>query len=419
MGISRPKGTADIFGTEAGMWRYIEGKIREVAALFGVEEIRTPMFENIELFVRSVGEATDIVSKEMYTTDYVEGQRRFALAPEGTAPAVRAYIENKIYNLPQPAKMYYLRPFFRAERPQKGRLRQFHSFGVEYFGSLAAHADAELISLVQTLLVTLGLENFTLRINSIGDRDCRKMYNLALLEFLGNCKDGLCDLCLGRMEKNPMRVLDCKNGDCKALLENAPVPLDHLSEESMAHFVQLQECLTDFGIPFVVDKSIVRGLDYYTRTVFEFTSTDLGAQATVCGGGRYDNLIEDNGGPPAGAVGFGMGIERLLIMLEERGKLPKINYGITVFVGGMGEAGTRRAGQIAHELRQNGVKAVCDLGGRSVKAQMKYADKLGARFSIVLGDFELESGKVAVKPMAGGDAVEICIEKIVEYFTEV
>ncbi|MDR2183628.1 MAG: histidine--tRNA ligase, partial [Clostridiales bacterium] len=271
MNITKPKGTADVYGAQAALWRYIEDKIHETAALFALEELRTPMFENVELFVRSVGEATDIVQKEMYTFAD-QGGRTYALKPESTAPAVRAYAENSLHTLPAPAKFYYIAPHFRAERPQKGRYRQHHQFGVEFFGSLSAAADAELISVLHLFFERLGVENLALHINSIGDADCRKRFNAALLAYLGRRADGLCPLCSERMEKNPMRVLDCKNEGCKELIKGAPVPLDCLSDESARHFALLKQHLAALGIPYVVDKGIVRGLDYYNRTVFEFMS---------------------------------------------------------------------------------------------------------------------------------------------------
>ena len=407
--ITKPKGTADIYGADAALWRYIEGKIHETAALFALEEMRTPMFENVELFVRSVGEATDIVSKEMYTF-MDQGGRTYALRPEGTAPAVRAYAENSLHTLPAPAKFYYIAPNFRAERPQKGRLRQHHQFGGEFFGTMSAAADAELISVLNLFFECLGIENLALHINSIGDADCRKRFNTALLAFLNERADGLCALCRERMEKNPMRVLDCKNEACQGLIVDAPVPLEHLSDECAEHFAQLQKHLTALGIPYIIDKRIVRGLDYYNRTVFEFMSTDLGAQSTVGGGGRYDVLVD------GGAVGFGMGIERLLIILEAQGKLPQIPRDITVFVGGMGDAGAGKAAQTVYDLRKAGISAISDLNDRSVKAQLKYADKLGAKFSLVIGETELESGRAAIKNMQSGEAAEIEIDKIVDFF---
>ena len=407
--IKKPKGTADIYGADAALWRYIEGQIHETAALFALEEMRTPMFENAELFVRSVGEATDIVQKEMYTfTD--QGGRIYALKPESTACAVRAYSENSLHTLPAPAKFYYIAPHFRAERPQKGRLRQHHQFGVEFFGTSSAAADAELISVLHLFFNRLGVENLALHINSIGDADCRKRFNGALLSYLSERADSLCPLCRERMGKNPMRVLDCKNESCQGLLKDAPVPLDCLSNECARHFAQLQKHLSSLNIPYVVDKRIVRGLDYYNRTVFEFMSTDLGAQASLGGGGRYDVLVD------GGAVGFGMGIERLLIILEAQGKLPEILRDIAVFVGGIGNGGTATAARLAHELRKAGISAISDLNDRSVKAQLKYADKLGAKYSLVIGETELESGRVIVKNMQGGETAEIEIDSIVDFF---
>jgi len=407
--ITKPKGTADIYGPDAALWRYIEDEIHKTAALFAIEEMRTPMFENVELFVRSVGEATDIVQKEMYTfTD--RGERMFALKPESTAPTVRAYIENSLHTLPMPAKFYYIAPHFRAERPQKGRLRQHHQFGVEFFGSLSATADAELISVLDVFFKRLGVENLALYINSIGDTDCRKRFNDALLSYLAKKAGDLCGQCQERMEKNPMRVLDCKNENCQKLIDDAPVPLDSLSEECAEHFAQLQQHLTTLGIPYTVDKRIVRGLDYYNRTVFEFMSNDLGAQSSVCGGGRYDPLLD------GGGVGFGMGIERLILILEAQGKLPQIPRDITVFVGGMGDAGAIKAAQMTHNLRKAGISAISDLNNRSVKAQLKYADKLGAAYSLVIGETELESGVVKIKSMKSNEAEEVKIEEIVEYF---
>ena len=409
--ITKPKGTADIFGADAALWRYIESEIHKTAALFGLEEMRTPMFENVELFVRSVGETTDIVSKEMYTfTD--QGGRTYALRPEGTAPAVRAYTENSLHTLPMPAKFYYIAPNFRAERPQKGRYRQHHQFGAEFFGTASAMADAELISVLHLFFNRLSIENLTLHINSIGDADCRKRFNTALLSYLGQRVDGLCSLCRERMEKNPMRVLDCKNENCKELIKDAPVPLEHLSDECATHFTQLQEHLTNLDISYVVDKGLVRGLDYYNRTVFEFMSSDLGAQSTVCGGGRYDVLVD------GGAVGFGMGIERLILILEAQGKLPQIARDITVFVGGMGEAGAAKAAQLTHDLRKHSISAISDLCDRSVKAQLKYADKLGAKFSLVIGETEIESGVVKIKSMTGDEVKEVHINEVIKFFQE-
>ncbi|MCL2576152.1 MAG: histidine--tRNA ligase [Defluviitaleaceae bacterium] len=414
MAILKPKGTADIFGKNAVLWQYVEAEIRRICGLFAIGELRTPIFEYAELFKQSVGETTDIVQKEMYQfTD--QGGRDYVLKPEGTAAAVRSYLESNMQNLPAPVKLYYISPIFRAERPQKGRYRQHHQFGAEFFGSYEAAADAELISLAHFFLVeTLGVTGLTLRLNSIGDKSCRTAYNAALLEFLNSHKDKLCPLCLDRMKKNPMRVLDCKNEGCRAISVNAPLPLDYISDDAMAHFVTLQGHLNTLGIDFEIDKTIVRGLDYYTRTVFEFTSNDLGSQSTVCGGGRYDYLIERNGGQPTGAVGFGMGIERLLIILEQQSKLPVVDESVQLFIGHIGEAGLAKAIEIAAKFRKNGVSAITDLANRSVKSQLKYADKLNAKFSVVVGDSELESSKISIKNMQTGESVETNFNDILE-----
>jgi histidyl-tRNA synthetase len=410
--ITRPKGTADIYGQNAALWQHIEAGIKETAHLFGAAEIRTPVFENAELFRQSVGEATDIVQKEMYNF-FDQGGREYVLKPEATASAVRAYLENSLQDLPAPTKFYYISPIFRAERPQKGRYRQHHQFGAEYFGSYEASADAELISLAHLFLAKLGIKGLTLRINSIGDKNCRKRYNDELLSFLQEHKQNLCALCQDRMEKNPMRVLDCKSDNCKQIIQNAPVPLDFLSQEAEEHFMQLQNHLKALNIPFKIDKNIVRGLDYYTRTVFEFTSSDLGSQSAVCGGGRYDNLIEKNGGKPTGAVGFGMGIERLLIVLEAQGKLPAPKINPDIFIGHIGEAAAIKALQLSHQLRQAGISALTDLVGRTLKAQLKYADKIGAAYSLILGDTELSQNQATLKNMQTGGQTEISLDNII------
>lgn len=415
MAITRPKGTKDIFGNQAALWRYIENVAHETAAIFGAQEIRTPTFERIELFRQSVGETTDIVQKEMYNfTD--QGGREYVLRPEGTAGVVRAYLENRLHDLAMPVKLYYICPNFRAERPQEGRYREFYQFGVEYLGSYQPTADAEMISFAYLFLNKLGVENLTLRLNSIGDAPCRQRYNDALLAFLHAKEERLCALCRDRTAKNPMRVLDCKNEDCQKEIKGAPVPLDYISEDAMEHFIQLQKALEILDIPFEIDKTIVRGLDYYTRTVFEFTSIDLGSQATVCGGGRYDRLVEKNGGQPTGAVGFGLGLDRLLIILKNQNKLPKINNNIQLFIGHMGDAGAEKALKIADQLRKQGIVAITDLGGRNVKAQMKYANKAGAKSALIIGDSELESGKAMIKSMSTGEEHEIKLEAIAGYF---
>ncbi len=411
--IQLVKGTKDIYGAEVKAWQEIERKMRRLCETFGIGEIRTPAFEFTELFVRGVGETTDIVQKEMYTfTD--DGDRSLTLRPEGTAGAVRAYIEHGMHNQAQPTKLYYISPTFRCENTQAGRQRQFHQFGIEILGSYSAAQDAEVISVATALLEEMGIKGVELRINSLGCPECRARYNRTLKEFIGKNLDKLCDTCKERFEKNPLRVLDCKEEGCQAIIADAPSVLDCLDEECTAHFEKVQAILKENGIPFTVDPKIVRGLDYYTRTVFEFVFDGL----TVCGGGRYDMLVEECGGKPTGAVGFGLGIERLMMILE------KLNGSLAdmperdVYIGSMGEAGLMRAQALTFALRKSGVKADCDTVERSVKAQMKYANKIGAKYSVILGDSELESGKVQLKEMETGEAEEVSVADLVEILKE-
>lgn len=411
--IQLVKGTKDIYGAEVKAWQEIEGKMRRLCETFGIGEIRTPAFEFTELFVRGVGETTDIVQKEMYTfTD--DGDRSLTLRPEGTAGAVRAYIEHGMHNQAQPTKLYYISPTFRCENTQAGRQRQFHQFGIEILGSYSAAQDAEVISVATVLLEEMGIKGVELRINSLGCPECRARYNRTLKEFIGKNLDKLCDTCKERFEKNPLRVLDCKEEGCQAIIADAPSVLDCLDEECTAHFEKVQAILKENGIPFTVDPKIVRGLDYYTRTVFEFVFDGL----TVCGGGRYDMLVEECGGKPTGAVGFGLGIERLMMILEKlNGPLADMPER-DVYIGSMGEAGLMRAQALTFALRKSGVKADCDTVERSVKAQMKYANKIGAKYSVILGDSELESGKVQLKEMETGEAEEVSVADLVEILKE-
>ncbi len=411
--IQLVKGTKDIYGAEVKAWQEIEGKMRRLCETFGIGEIRTPAFEFTELFVRGVGETTDIVQKEMYTfTD--DGDRSLTLRPEGTAGAVRAYIEHGMHNQAQPTKLYYISPTFRCENTQAGRQRQFHQFGIEILGSYSAAQDAEVISVATALLEEMGIKGVELRINSLGCPECRARYNRTLKEFIGKNLDKLCDTCKERFEKNPLRVLDCKEEGCQAIIADAPSVLDCLDEECTAHFEKVQAILKENGIPFTVDPKIVRGLDYYTRTVFEFVFDGL----TVCGGGRYDMLVEECGGKPTGAVGFGLGIERLMMILEKlNGPLADMPER-DVYIGSMGEAGLLRAQALTFALRKSGVKADCDTVERSVKAQMKYANKIGAKYSVILGDSELESGKVQLKEMETGEAEEVSVADLVEILKE-
>lgn len=411
--IQLVKGTKDIYGAEVKAWQEIEGKMRRICETFGIGEIRTPAFEFTELFARGVGETTDIVQKEMYTfTD--DGDRSLTLRPEGTAGVVRAYIEHGMHNQAQPTKLYYISPTFRCENTQAGRQRQFHQFGIEMLGSYSAAQDAEVISVATALLEEMGVEGVELRINSLGCPECRARYNKTLKEFIGQNLDHLCPTCKERFEKNPLRVLDCKEEACQKIVANAPSVLDCLDEECTAHFQKVQDILTENGIAFTIDPKIVRGLDYYTRTVFEFVSNGL----TVCGGGRYDNLVEEVGGKPTGAVGFGLGIERLIMILERQHGAITETPERDVYIGSMGEAGLLKAQALAYQLRKAGIKADCDTVERSVKAQMKYANKIGAKYSLILGDSELESGKVELKEMATSEKSEVALADLPEILKE-
>ena len=408
-----PKGPRDIFGREMPLWHSVEAKMRALCDNFGIEEIRTPVFEHTELFLRSVGDTTDIVQKEMYTFDD-KASRSITLKPEGTAGVARAYIEHGLFNNAQPTKLYYIQPTFRYENTQAGRQRQFTQFGIEMFGSYSPALDAEVISVAAQLIDELGIKDIELRINSLGCPECRAKYNKALREFIGSNIDGLCRECRARYEKNPLRVLDCKEEGCKKIIAGAPSIIDCLGDECREHFEKLKEILDSMGIKYTVDPMIVRGLDYYTRTVFEFVTTSIGAQSTVCGGGRYDNLIEECGGPKTGAVGFGLGMERLMLTLEaQNGQYDEKPYR-DIFVGSMGEEGFVKAQAVVFELRKAGIMAESDTVGRSVKAQMKYANKIGAAYSMVLGGDEIASGKAVLKNMDTGEAEEVMLEGIVD-----
>lgn len=412
--ITMPKGTKDVVPAESYKWQYIEGIARETAELFRLKEIRTPVFEHTELFARGVGETSDIVTKEMYTFKD-KGDRSITLKPEGTAGVVRSYIENGLGNATLPAKMFYLTPCFRYERPQAGRLREFHQFGVEIFGASSPLTDAEAIITADTLLKKLGIK-VQLYINSIGCPSCRANYNKALKEFFAPKLDSLCYDCKTRFEKNPLRLLDCKEEECKKINADAPKILDYLCEDCSAHFEEVKNCLTSAGVDYQIDSRIVRGLDYYTRTVFEFVSTSIGAQGTVCAGGRYDKLIEELGGNPTPAVGFAAGLERLLIVMEKTGVAIPEPKQLTVYLAGMDKACRIKAFAICNELRKAGILAETDHMERSVKAQFKYADKVGAKFVAVIGGNELENGVMSVKNMQTGESEQVAFDNAVAYF---
>ena len=409
--ISIPKGTKDMLPRDAAAWHYVEQKARETAALFSFREIRTPMFEHTELFTRGVGETTDIVTKEMYTFED-KGGRSMTLRPEGTAGVARAFIENGLGQDVMPMKAYYLASVFRYERPQSGRLREHHQFGVELYGSSSPYADAEVISLAHTFLSSVGIGGLTLHLNSIGCKECRPKFNAALRGYIGDNLDRMCGKCRERFDKNPLRILDCKEEKCREIVKAAPSITDFLCDDCRAHFEQLQGILERQGVPFVVDPSVVRGLDYYTRTVFEFVSEDIGAQGTVCGGGRYDGLVEEVGGKSTPAVGFGLGLERLLLVLQNTGRLDAPRERADVYLAPLGERAAGEVPAIASGLRRAGVSADYDMMGRGVKAQMKYADKSGARFVVVIGDNELESGTAVLKNMDTGEERSVALGDI-------
>lgn len=409
MEIQAPKGTKDMLPQDAYKWHYVEGILREVSKAFGVREIRTPIFEHTELFLRGVGETTDIVQKEMYTFND-KGDRSITLKPEGTAPTVRAFIENRLFNEAQPTKLYYMIPCFRYENVQKGRLRQFHQYGVEVFGSKEPSMDAEVISLAMEALKNLGLKSLSLNINNLGCPNCRPKYNEALKKYLEENYDNLCNVCKTRFEKNPMRILDCKEKTCKEITKNAPIILDYICDECDSHFTEVKRYLDALNIKYTIDPGIVRGLDYYTKTIFEILNDDF----TVCGGGRYDRLIEEIGGPEMPAVGFGLGLERLIMTLEKEGiEIPKEDV-IELYIGARGDDAKTEAFVLANKLRANGIKTEVNHMGRSIKAEMKYANKIGSVFTTIIGDDELQNKVLKLKRMSDGEQFEVSLDNIDE-----
>ena len=412
-----PRGTKDVLPTDSYRWQHVEAHMRKAAAEAGFREVRTPVFEHTELFLRGVGDTTDIVQKEMYTFKD-KGDRSITLKPEGTAGAVRAFLESSLYADALPCKMYYLNaPIFRYEAPQNGRLREHHQFGMECFGAKDATADAELIMSAFRLLTKLGVKNLSVNINSIGCPQCRPKYHALLKEYLADRIGEMCATCKTRFDRNPLRVLDCKEKHCQELVKDAPSMLDVLCDECKEHFAQLQACLQAAGIPYQIDSRIVRGLDYYTKTVFELITTTKDGNLTVCGGGRYDNLVEQLGGPELSAVGFGMGIERVLMLLEGEGiELPKPDL-YDVFVTFMG-ANKTAAFSLVQKLRTAGIKADMDHTGRSLKAQFKYANKTGAPLCATLGDDEVAAGVVKIKNMNTKEERTVAISDAAEAVNE-
>ena len=410
-----PKGTKDIMPDQIYKWQAVEQKFAEICRLYGFGEIRTPVFEYTELFQRGVGDTTDIVQKEMYTFED-HGGRSITLKPEGTSPVARAFVEHKHYAGSQPTKYYYVTPCFRYEKPQSGRLREFHQFGVEIFGTPKMSADAEVICLAGDFLNSLGIHDIELRINSVGCPECRSRHREALKSFLKEKYDDLCNTCKDRYERNPMRILDCKSEKCQELVKDAPMMLDYLCDDCKDAFEEVKANLDGYGIEYTVDPTIVRGLDYYTKTAFEFVTTEIGAQSTVCGGGRYDHLIEDLGGPSTPGVGFGLGIERLLLLLESKGIELEPQNTTDVFVAVMGDRARQFALGLIREFRQNGVRAEMDTLERNLKGQFKYADRLNASKVIVIGDNELDKGMFQLKNMETSEQTEMTIEEIKNIF---
>ncbi len=410
----RPKGTQDWYGSDMHKRTIIEAAARELCKVYNIKEVITPVFEHTVLFQRGVGETTDVVQKEMYTFED-KGHRSITLKPEGTAGAIRAYLENNMYAEPAPTKLFYVTPAFRYEQPQSGRLRQHHQFGVEFVGSKSPLVEVELISLVTTFIRKIGLKDARLHINSIGCPNCRKTYNEALLSYLRAHEDHLCPTCRERMKKNPLRVIDCKVPECKEIVKDAPRTIDYLDDECREHFEELQSLLTEMNIPYEIDTGIVRGLDYYTKTVFEFVNSD---GFTLCGGGRYDNLvheIDEKQNIPS--VGFGMGIERIIYFLDKEQVALEPEPAIELYVGILGKEARAKAYKIVNALRMAGVVVETDYMDRSVKAQMKYANKLGAKHTVILGENELNSNKANIKNMETGEQTEVALDAIAAYFT--
>lgn len=409
-----PRGTRDILPKEVYKWHYVEKKFREICALYGYEEMRTPIFEHTEVFTRSVGDTTDIVQKEMYT--FVDkGDRQISLKPEGTAGTLRAFIEHKLYADTQPTKLFYITPCFRYERPQAGRQRQFHQFGVESLGSDSPSMDAEVISLAVQFFNELGLKDLSVNINSVGCPNCREAYNKSLKEYLDTKADVLCSTCLDRKDKNPMRVIDCKNPTCKENIQDIPYMIDNLCDDCKDHFEKLQEYLREMDINFVIDKTIVRGLDYYKKTAFEIISNDIGSQSTVCGGGRYDGLVEQLGGPKGiSGIGFGLGAERLLLTLENNNIEIENPKSTDIYIATIGDVAKTKSFGLIKALRDNHISADNDHLDKSLKAQFKYSDKINAKFTIVIGDDELANNSATLKDMRTSEQTTVKLSELVD-----
>lgn len=416
------KGAEDILPRDSYKWQFVEDVMRKEAECYGFKEIRTPVFEHTMLFNRSVGETTDVVQKEMYTFD-TKGGESITLRPEGTAGAARAFLEHALYNDGLPVKAYYLLTCYRYEKAQAGRQREFHQFGMETYGAADARADAEIICAASSVFDRLGITNINLEINSIGCPTCRKNYSTALKNYFEGFKDKLCPTCLSRLDRNPMRILDCKSEICHDIAKDAPTVLEYICEDCSNHFEQVKEYLDCAGVEYKVNPTIVRGLDYYTRTVFEFVTDCIGAQSTVCGGGRYDGLISELGGQPTPSLGYAMGIERLLMVMEAQGiEIPNPSS-CDLYIASLGENAGKKAFSLIRELRQSSLIAEGDIVGRGLRAQMKFADKIGAKFSMVIGDDDITANKARVKNMESGEQFEVpldegFLEKFLEKYVE-
>jgi len=415
MSITAPRGTSDILPSDILKWKYIEGKIFEISSRFGFDEIRTPVFEHTELFERGVGDTTDVVQKEMYTFND-KGGRSITLRPEGTASVARAFLEHNIYARPFPAKLCYNITCYRYEKPQAGRLREFHQFGAECFGTSSPSVDAEIISYAHTVLTELGITNLKLYLNSIGCPECRKEYNTALRKYFAPYIEDktLCETCRGRYEKNPLRILDCKSPVCGEIAEKAPRLIDYICDECKTHFEKVKTYLDEIGIEYFIDGTIVRGLDYYTKTVFEFKTGIKGTAGTVCGGGRYDGLIEELGGASTPGIGFAMGIERIILALSENGNMPEFSSVPDIFIANIGEETDVFTTGLTALLRKENIRCERDLCERSLKAQMKYADKCGARYSLVIGGSEMEEKRAKLKNMNTKEEFSVSLSDVSE-----
>jgi histidyl-tRNA synthetase len=414
MAITAPRGTQDFLPGQMEDWQLLEQKIRQICSYYGFGEIRTPIFENTELFLRGIGETTDVVTKEMYTFDD-RGGRSMTLRPENTASVVRAYLEHKIYAEQQVQKFFYIGPMFRHDRPQAGRYRQFHQFGVEEIGSQDPAVDAEIIAMAFQLFRELGLNDLVLHLNSVGCPKCRPIYRQKLLDFFSDKKDMLCENCLARLDKNPLRVLDCKEEGCKKATVGVPEITDNLCDECKEHFDAVQNYLTKIGIPFELDTRLVRGLDYYTKTAFEIMYAPLGAQSTVCGGGRYDGLVEEMGGPSTPGIGFAVGMERLLLTLQQQNLLQRPEKKRPIYIVALGDAARIAAFDLQQQLRGRHFYTEIDLMGRSMKGQMKYANKINAAYTVIIGDNELLQGEAQVRNMETKEQIAVPLDGVAAY----